>query len=89
MKGGDNMKDLTIKNEDVMKILAENMQDILKDVFTGYSSPIKEVFQQAEFKTELQEMAKKVFGKIINSPEFTEQLKGKLLESAVENMLRR
>lgn len=83
------MADITITDEQIKKAFTENMSKILEDVFTSYDSPIKKLFEQEDFKKELQTMAKNIFGQIIGSKEFQENLKKKLLEKAVENMMSR
>lgn len=83
------MADITITEEQIKKAFTENMSKILEDVFTSYDSPIKKLFEQEDFKKELQTMAKNIFGQIIGSKEFQENLKNKLLEKAVENMMSR
>jgi uncharacterized membrane-anchored protein YjiN (DUF445 family) len=82
---------MEIKNETIIKILNENIAEILKDVMTGYRSPVKALFEDTEgeiYKT-LKETAEKTFKEVISSDSFQEELKNKLLQTAVEGMMRR
>lgn len=79
---------LVITPEKIKEVLLDNLDKILTDVFTGYDSPIKKMFESDEFKTALQKIAKETFSEIVAGPEFKDQLKDKLLEKAVANMMR-
>lgn len=85
------MSNLTITEKQISQVLSDNIGEILKDVLTGYDSPVKRLFRDSdsEINKKLTEIAEKTFTSIINSPDFQESLKQKLLEVAVENMIKR
>lgn len=85
----DKKKGFFVDQEKVMKVLAESMEEILKDALTGYDSPIKEVLREEKFVTELKDVARQMLKQIISDEGFHKSLKDKLIETAAENLFRR
>lgn len=85
------MADVTIKNEAIIKCLNENIEEILKDVLTGWDSPVKKLMADEEgsvYKA-LKKVTEDTFKSIINSPDFKEELKEQMMNVAIENMMKR
>ena len=82
---------LEIKDDQIKKVLTENITEILKDVMTGWNSPVKRLFEdkEGELYKAIQSVAEKTFKEVVNSKDFQENLKEKLMQVAVENMMKR
>lgn len=85
------MTDVTIKNEAIIKCLNENIEEILKDVLTGYNSPVRELMtdEDGSIYKALKKVTEDTFKSILNSPDFQEELKEQMMKVAIENMMKR
>lgn len=79
---------LVITSSKIFEIFEKHSEEILKNVFTGYDNPFKKVLEEEQFVNELQKITKQIFSEIVKDGQFQEQLKNKLLEKAVENMMK-
>jgi hypothetical protein len=83
-------KDIVFSYEKITQVFNDNVTDILKDVLTGWNSPIKKIFtEDEEFKKQLQGIAKSVLTEVMSDPKFTEQLKEQLIQEAVKGLISR
>lgn len=82
---------MEIPNEKIIKAIEDNLEEVLKDILTGYSSPLKEILTDEDgvFLKELRATANKLFKDVMKDPAFQERLKDKFLEIAVENMVKK
>ena len=83
------MADVIIKGDLLTKVLTDNLTEILKDVLTGWNSPVKKLLQDenGEVYKALKEVATDVFTKTIKSENFQNELKEKMMEVAIQKML--
>lgn len=81
---------IIIPIESVKRILVDNISEILKDTLTSYSSPVKKLFtdEKGEIYQALKKVSEDVVRDIITSPDFQEGLKNRLMQTAVENIIR-
>jgi uncharacterized membrane-anchored protein YjiN (DUF445 family) len=82
---------ITISEQTIKEAIAENIAEILKDMLTGYSSPVKDVLtdEDGEVYKSLVQVTQSTFKEIIQSDDFKDMLKDKLLEVAIEKMVSR
>ena len=82
---------MTIPDESIVKAVQDNVTEILKDVLTGYNSPVRKMLEDkdSDFQKQLVTIATEVFTAVIKDPKFQEQLKDKFLVQAIENMMKR
>lgn len=85
------MEDITIKTDLLKKILLENIEEILKDVLTGYDSPVKKLMtdEEGEVYKGLEKVTKDTFKAILDSKDFRNELKEQMMRVAIENMMKR
>lgn len=79
---------MNIPNEKIVKVFEDNIEEILKDVLTGYDSPVKKVLEEEEFVNELKEIARNTLRAVMTDEEFKKALKNRILEKVAENILR-
>lgn len=81
---------MKIPDKKIVKVLEDNLDEVLKDVLTGWDSPVKKMLQDSDsdFQKKLKEIAEKVFTEVLNDPSFQEKLKDRFLQTAIENMIR-
>lgn len=80
---------MEIPNEKIIQVVQDNLGEILKDVLTGYSSPVKQALQEQEFTDQLKEIAKNTLKEVLLDESFSKKLKETVLQKAIENMFDR
>lgn len=80
--------EIVITQEKIMSILAEQADEAIKDMFRySYNNPLKTALEDAEVKSEIQKMVKKVVFEIVKSDTFADAIREKILARGLKNYL--
>lgn len=80
---------INIETQKIEKCISENIENILKDVITGWNSPVKKAFEEKEFQDKMKELSIKIYNEILEDKDFQNKLRDKMFSAMIDNLLRK
>jgi len=87
------MKEILIKNEEIIKIAKESIPAILKETFSrSYSNPLKEalddIFKSEEFKEELKKIILECYKEVKKEIDFKVFVKEAIVSEVIKSLVK-